>query len=126
MISHLADHFEDLREIWDQLDDEDRPSLGEADEEDEEKRAESDIVDEEMIERTTLRWLDTPDNNGITPREATQTLEGREELCETIKSIEYLADETLDQGEDHPCASISSAGNWGSNRQHNRTSPCPF
>lgn len=95
-IDHLTDQVGDLRQSWDKSDVED------AFEEDEEYRAESDVVAEETIERSTLRWLDTPDKNGISPRASSQTPEGRELLRETIKSIEYLADEALASGRRPP------------------------
>jgi hypothetical protein len=51
-----------------------------------------------MIERMTRRGLDTPDQRGITPRQAAQKPEGREELRETMKVMEFLEEQALKSG----------------------------
>jgi hypothetical protein len=98
-IEHLQDRYEDLREkwveAWEEDDDEDW-------EEDEDRRGETAQVEEELIERTTRRWLDTPDKRGITPRQAAQTPEGREELRERMKAMEFLEDQALKSGKRPP------------------------
>jgi len=109
-IQHQQDHFEDLREHLDELDQEDEdyelgeeeiPALSE-EFEDEELSAEARFVKEEMIECITMRWLDTPDKKGITPRQAAQTPEGREELRETMKVMEFLGEQALKTGKRPP------------------------
>jgi hypothetical protein len=63
---------------------------------------ESEIVEQEMIERMTLRWLDTPDHEGMTPRQSAQTWEGRELLRETLKCLEFIEEEALKSGKRPP------------------------
>jgi hypothetical protein len=103
-IKHWQEHFRDLRESWDQLDWEDEENeLGEENwEEEEEVDTEAEMVGEEMIERLSRRWLDTPDKSGITPRQAAQTPEGREELREKMKVMEFLEEQALKSGNRPP------------------------
>jgi hypothetical protein len=102
-IKHWQDHFKDLREAWDQLDREDEEdALGEENWEEEEGDAEAEMIGEEMIERLSRRWLDTPDQSGITPRQAAQTPEGQEELRERMKVMEFLEDKALKSGKRPP------------------------
>ncbi|MGD8530996.1 MAG: hypothetical protein PVG97_08450, partial [Syntrophobacterales bacterium] len=103
-VKHRRDHFKDLRESLDELDWEDEENG--ADEKgwevEEDVSIEAETVGEEMRERLTLRWLDTPDPRGVTPRQAAQTAEGREELRETMKIFEFLEDQALKSGNRPP------------------------
>jgi hypothetical protein len=101
-IKHQEDHFEELKQTSEDSDEvyEDETDIDEF--EDEELDPEARQVEAELIERTTLRWLDTPDANGLTPRQAAQTAEGREELKETMKMLEYIEEQALKSGKRPP------------------------
>lgn len=102
-IKHRRDHIQDLgdyrvsREWDDEMDESD-----ELDGEGEEVNPEFEIIEEEMKERLTRRWLDTPDEHGITPRQAVQTPEGRKEIIEKIRYMEFLEDNALKSGKKPP------------------------
>jgi hypothetical protein len=100
-IKHRQDHFRDLRASRDQVDREEA-ELYEEDFEEEDLEPEAEVVEEEMIERLTRRWLDTPNRDGITPRQAAQTPEGLEDLREGMKAIEFLEEEALRSGRKPP------------------------
>ncbi|HEY5571755.1 MAG TPA: hypothetical protein VIK64_01970, partial [Anaerolineales bacterium] len=100
-IKHRQDHFRDLRASRDQVDREEA-ELYEEDFEEEDLDPEAEVVEEEMIERLTRRWLDTPNRDGITPRQAAQTAEGLEDLREGMKAIEFLEEEALRSGRKPP------------------------
>jgi len=103
-INHAQDRFEEFKQQLDESDlmDEDEYPALEGDHGEEEMDNESEIVEQELIERETLRWLDTPDQKGVTPRQAAQTPEGREELQEALKSLEFLEEEALKLGKRPP------------------------
>ncbi len=103
-IHHAQDHFEEFKQPLDdseQMDEDEYPAL-EGDYGEGEMDNESEIVEQELIERETLRWLDTPDQKGVTPRQAAQTPEGREELQEALKRLEFLEEEALKLGKRPP------------------------
>jgi hypothetical protein len=104
-IQHEQDQFQDLRESWGESsweDEDDELEVDWGEEENEINENEAEIVGEEMIERMTRRWLDTPDKRGITPRQAAQTPEGREELREKMKALEFLEDQASKSGKNPP------------------------
>jgi hypothetical protein len=51
-------------------------------------------LEREMLERTTLEWLDSPAPalNNLSPRQVVNTPEGRAEVLEMLKVAEYLDD----------------------------------
>ena len=98
-LRHQEDQFEELRELSDREvedDDVDDDVWGDP------STSEADLVEEELIERMTLRWLDQPVHNGLSPRQLAQTPEGRAELHEILKSIEYLEGQALKSGKRPP------------------------
>jgi len=100
-IQHPQDHIEDFKQPLDDsdlMDEDDSPAFEGKDNKEEEMDGEFEIVEQEMIERETLRWLDTPNQKGVTPRQSAQTSEGRDELQEALKRIEYLEEEALRLG----------------------------
>jgi len=100
-IIHQQDTIQDLRESWEENGpEEDFEDLYE--EEDEAYQHESDLVSEELRERRTKEWLETPDGNGITPRQLAQTTAGREVLKERLKALEYFSDKALREGDEPP------------------------
>ncbi|MGE5222045.1 MAG: hypothetical protein ACM3PY_06390 [Omnitrophica WOR_2 bacterium] len=99
-IQHRQDEFKDLEESLDDLEMEGEPEAVVW--ESEEERKEAEVVEDEVIDRATQRWLDSPDKSGITPRQAAQTPEGRKELLETMKFLEYLEDQALKSGKKAP------------------------
>jgi hypothetical protein len=109
-IKHRYGHFEDLRKDLDELDQEyedsesgqERLPILSDEFENVELNSEAKLVEEEMIERMTRRWLDTPDAKGITPRQAAQTVNGREELKETMKVMEFIEEQALKSGKKPP------------------------
>jgi hypothetical protein len=101
-IQHQQDYFEELEQTPEDLDQEYEDEIDTDEFEVEELDAEARQVEEELIERTTLRWLDTPDAKGVTPRQAAQTAEGREELQETLKAIEFIGQRALKSGKRPP------------------------
>jgi hypothetical protein len=104
-IHPAQDYFEEFKQPLDDADliEEDEDLAHELeDDREEEMDVESEIVEQELIERMTLRWLDTPDQNGVTPRQAAQTPEGKEELQEALKSLEFLEEEALKLGKRPP------------------------
>ena len=104
-IHPAQDHFEEFKQPLDDselMDEEDEFPALEGDDGEGEMDDESEIVEQEMIERETLRWLNTPDRNGVTPRQAAQTPEGREELRETLKKIEFMEEQALSLGKRPP------------------------
>jgi hypothetical protein len=104
-IYHPQDHFEEFKQQFDDsdlMDEEEYLEHEIKDDREEEMDDESEIVEQEMIECETLRWLDTPDQKGVTPRQAAQTLEGREELRETLKKIEFMGEQATSLGKSPP------------------------
>jgi hypothetical protein len=100
-IIHQQDSFQDLRESWEKKE----PAEDFEDENVEEKDLypdESDLVHDEVIERETRKWLETPNQEGITPRQMAQTAEGREVVKERLKAAEYIADQALREGRKPP------------------------
>lgn len=99
-IQHQQDEFKDLEESLDELnmEGEPEPVVWES----EEDMEEAELVEDEMIDRATQRWLDSPDKRGITPRQAAQTPEGRKDLLEAMKILEYLEDQSLKSGKKAP------------------------
>jgi hypothetical protein len=100
-IKHRQDRFKELRAPRDKVDRE-KAKLYEEDFEEEDLDPEAEVVEEELIERLTRRWLDTPNRDGITPRQAAQTSEGLENLQESMKAIEFLEEEALKSGRKPP------------------------
>lgn len=103
-IQHRHDDFEDLREHLDELDQEDEDfeaSSGDFKGE-EELSTEDQMIEDEFIERMTRRWLDTPNKNGLTPRQSAQTPEGREDLRESMKVMEFIEEQALKSGRKPP------------------------
>jgi hypothetical protein len=103
-INYQEDQFSDLRKSIEEM-----KSKKQEDLEDEEDSDEADmlgpdveIVTEELIERYTRRWLDTLGRNGLSPRQMAQTPEGRAELQERMKEIEYIVDQALKSGKRPP------------------------
>ncbi|OGO27602.1 MAG: hypothetical protein A2Z16_11705 [Chloroflexi bacterium RBG_16_54_18] len=102
-INHQHDQYSDLRELNDEPDMEDQDvGFHEEDWEDEDEIAAIETIREEMAERLTMRWLDTPDANGVTPRQAAQTSEGREKLQENLKVLDFFGDQALKSGKMPP------------------------
>jgi hypothetical protein len=102
-INHRRDHFEEFEIPEEELDWDEGEWLGEADWE-KEKDLDPELlsVDAEMRDRLTLRWLDTPNDQGITPRQAAKTDEGRASLHEQFKLLEYLEAQALKSGQKPP------------------------
>lgn len=101
-IQHQQDHFEELKQTPGDSGEEFEEETDKGVYEDMELDPEARQVEAEMIERATLRWLDTPDAKGIAPRQAAQTAEGREELKEAIKAIEFIGEQALKSGKRPP------------------------
>jgi hypothetical protein len=108
-IRHRQDRFEDYqerveREAWfadDEVYDE-RDTATSKEPFDEDWEEESAIIDEELKERYTRRWLDTINKQGLTPRQMAQTPEGRAQLREMMKALEFLEDRALQSGKKPP------------------------
>ena len=61
------------------------------------------LFQKKIVRRETERWLDEPSPNlGSSPRQAMQTPEGRKIVMETLKSIEYLAEQARQDGKTPP------------------------
>jgi hypothetical protein len=60
------------------------------------------IVEKDLAERRTRAWLDTPGRDGLTPRQLAQTPEGRAELQEQMKLLEFIHDQALKEGNKPP------------------------
>jgi hypothetical protein len=97
MIKHTRDRFED----WE-------AATGESEtkpprirlEPSPEMAEEMETLDREMLHRLTANWLDQPFMDGkLTPRQAAQTPEGRKEILEALKQIEYINDQRARDGE---------------------------
>ncbi len=97
MIKHTADRFEDWEAAMEEI--ETRPSRSRR-EPSPEMAEEMETLDREMLHRLTANWLDQPFMDGkLTPRQAAQTPEGRKEILEALKQIEYINDQRARDGE---------------------------
>lgn len=103
-IKHQTDQFSDLRSSTEEWDSENQEDLEDEEDWDKAENSSSELkqVEAEAIERFTLRWLDQPNRDGLTPRQLAQTPEGRVELQEALKEIEYLADQAIKSGKRPP------------------------
>lgn len=102
-IKHRQDQFEEFEVSDEEPDWDEGEWSGEADwEKEEELDPELLRVDAEMRDRLTLRWLDTPDGQGITPRQAAKTEEGRARLREQLKIMEFIEAQALQSGQNPP------------------------
>lgn len=104
-IHHHQDQFEEFKQQHnhsDRIDENDDSALEDKYDEEGDMGDESEIVEQEIIERMTLRWLDTPDHEGVTPRQSTQTPEGRELIRETLKCLEFFEEEAVKLGKKPP------------------------
>jgi len=97
LIRHSGDQFEE----WEAFDKKHPPKpAGPRKETSHRWTKEGKIVQEEMLQRLTRDWLDQPSMDGkLTPRQAARTPEGRKELIEVLKQIEYYNDLRLRDGE---------------------------
>lgn len=101
-IKHRQDHYQDLSASPHETEFEDEQASEDEWEKTAELGPEARLVEEQLVERLTRSWLDTPDDEGVTPRQAARTPEGKEKLRETLKMIEFLADQALKSGKRPP------------------------
>ncbi len=97
-IQHRQDSFKDVRESNAETSEENEDDTSFEFEDEGVDSEELRIAEDELKERATRRWIDTPDNDGVTPRQSAQMPEGREKLRETMKILEFMEDQDLKAG----------------------------